>query len=49
VREEKRLWIALTVTVDAQRRRIYDPATCAVFTICSNRDGSGDFVQKFCP
>ena len=26
-----------------------DPATHAVFTVWSNRDGSGDFVQKFTP
>jgi DNA-binding beta-propeller fold protein YncE len=26
-----------------------DPATHAVFTVWSNRDGSGDFVQKFAP
>jgi hypothetical protein len=26
-----------------------DPATHAVFTVWSNRDGSGDFVQKFSP
>ena len=26
-----------------------DPQTHAVFTVWSNRDGSGDFVQKFRP
>jgi hypothetical protein len=26
-----------------------DPTTHAVFTVWSNRDGSGDFVQKFTP
>lgn len=26
-----------------------DPSTHAVFTVWSNRDGSGDFVQKFTP
>jgi hypothetical protein len=26
-----------------------DPSTHAVFTVWSNRDGSGDFVQKFAP
>lgn len=39
-----------SVTVNpAVHTTAIDPATHAVFTVWSNRDGSGDFVQKFTP
>ena len=47
---QRRRVYAATLTVNpGVHTTAIDPATHADFTVWSNRDGSGDFVQKFTP